>query len=211
MADSKITDLTAITAVTDTTEFAANVGGADRKVSGLQLRDYFGDSIQNQSVASQAVTAATLTYIAGSALAVPVAGLRVGTWFRWRMYLTKTAAGTAASTWHVRLGTAGTTADTAILTFTQTGLGTAVADTGYVDILAVIRGPITSSCIAVGTCVLGHDLQITGFSVRPNVIVQSTSAAFNATTASLIVGVTQTSGASQAFTYQQVVAEAKQL
>jgi len=78
--------------------------------------------LNNVSVANQVVTAATLTYLTGSAISVPAGLLRIGTIFRWTMSLTKTAAGTAANSFFVRLGTLGTTSDTAVCTFT-TGAG----------------------------------------------------------------------------------------
>lgn len=211
MSDSTINGLPAATAAFSTHEVSVNEAGTSKKVTLLQVLALNGDALGNQSTAAQSPTAATLTYIAGSNISVPVGKLRIGTRFVWRMALTKTAAGTAASVWHVRLGTAGTTADAAILTFTQTGLGTAVADTGFVNIDVTIRGPLSSLCVAAGLLQLGHDLQITGFSVRPTVALSVISGTFDATTANLIIGISQTSGASQAFTYQQVLAEAKQL
>ena len=210
MADTKISALTAATTVADANEFAINEAGTSKKVTGLLMKAYFGDSIGNQSTASQSPAAATLTYLTNSNLAVPVGKLRIGTIFKWKLSLSKTGAGTAANAFHVRLGTAGTTADAAILTFT-TGLGTAVIDNGQIEIMVTIRGPLSASCIAVGQFSFCHNLASTGHLVIPVSCIGVTSGVFNATTANLIAGLTVTSGASVAYTFLQVVGEAKNL
>ncbi|MBA3843512.1 MAG: hypothetical protein H0X39_13035 [Actinobacteria bacterium] len=175
------------------------------------MLDAFGDSLANQSTADQAVTAATLTYLTGSLISVPAAKLRVGTIFIWRLSLSKTAAGIAARAFHVRVGTLGTTADAAVLTFTQTSLPTAVADDGYIEIVATVRGPLSASCIMQGQHRLMHNGNTAGLAAVPVHVLKATSAAFNATTASLKVGLTVTTGASEALTFQQVNGEAKNL
>ena len=54
--------------------------------------------LRNFSVTSQTPAAATRTYLTGSALAIPADGLKVGTKLSWTFNMTKTAAGSAAST-----------------------------------------------------------------------------------------------------------------
>lgn len=210
MADTKISGLTAASTIVDANEFPTNEAGTSKKVTGLQLKAFFGDSLDSRSTANQTVTAATLTYLTGSAIAVPVGKLRVGTVFRWRVSLSKSAAGTAANAFHVRSGTAGTTSDAAILTFT-TGVGTAVADQGEIDIQVVIRGPLSASCVAQGLFNFSHNLQITGHLIIPTAVIAVTSGVFDATVANLIIGLSVTSGASVAYTIQQVYGEAKNL
>ena len=78
-----------------------------------------GVRIGNSSSAQQAPAAATRTYITGSALRIPQGGLKVGDRFRWVFNMAKTAAGTATSTLDIAVGTAGTTADTARVSFTK--------------------------------------------------------------------------------------------
>jgi hypothetical protein len=160
----------------------------------------------NFSTALQTPAAATRTYIIGSALAVPTGKLQVGSCFRWRFNMTKTNAGTAASTFDIAFGTAGSTADTARVSFTKPA-GTAVVDEGWVEICCVIRS-IGAAGVAVGEFTLIHNLQITGHAVIPCVAVNTISAGFDTTVASLIVGVCLTSGASDAITIQMVQAEA---
>jgi len=160
----------------------------------------------NFSVASQAPAAASRTYIVGSQIAVPVGKLQIGTMFRWVFDITKTAAGTALSTFDIAVGTAGTTADAARVSFTKPA-GTAVVDNGRIVIEAIVRGPLSASGIMVGHFNLTHNLQITGHATIPCVDVTTISAGFDVTVANLFVGVCITSGAADAITIQQVTAE----
>lgn len=168
----------------------------------------FGRS--NFSTALQTPAAATRTYITGSNISVPTSGLQIGTMFRWRFNMTKTGAGVAASTFDICFGTAGTTADTARVSFTKPA-GTGVIDEAWVDIICTIRGPLSASGIAVGQFVMTHNLAATGHAQIPVVVVNTVSSTFDVTTASLIVGVCITSGAADAITIQMVQAEAANL
>lgn len=161
----------------------------------------------NFSVTSQAPAATTRTYITGSALAMPTNKMQIGTCFRWVFDMTKTAFGSAASTFDICVGTAGTTADTARVSFTKPA-GTAVADTARVTIEAICRGPLSASGIMAGTFHMSHNLAATGHAIIPNVNVTTVSGAFDVTVAGLIVGLCITSGASDAITIQCVTAEA---
>lgn len=168
---------------------------------------YITGTLTNYSTASQAPAATTRTYITGSNLAVPAGKLQIGTMFRWRFNMTKTAAGIAASTFDICVGTAGSTADTARVSFTKPA-GTAAADEGWVDIIATVRGPLSASGVVVGEFIMSHNLAATGHAVIPIVVVNTISAGFDITVANLIVGVCITSGASDAITIQMVQAEA---
>ena len=161
----------------------------------------------NFSTASQAPAAATRTYITGSSLPIPNGGLQVGTCFEWVFSVTKTAAGTAASTYDVCVGTNGTTDDTARVSFTKPA-GTAAADQGTVRIRCICRGPIGASGVFVGQFTMTHNLSATGHATIPCVDVNTVSAAFDVSVANLIVGVCVTSGASDALTFQLVQAMA---
>lgn len=169
------------------------------------LRTAQGTYGTNNSVTSQAITAATRTVITGSAIAVPASGLQIGSTFRWRFNMTKTAAGSASSTVDIAIGTAGTTSDTAVVSFTKPA-GTAAADEGYCEVEVVIRGPLTASCVAVGEFTLIHNLAATGHAQIPCVVVNTVSSTFDATVSSLILSLCLTSGASDAITIQQVTA-----
>lgn len=176
----------------------------------LALKDDAGfikGDVFNFSSTSQAPAAATRTYITGSNIAIPTGKLQIGTMFRWKFNMTKTAAGTASSTFDIAVGTAGTTADTARVSFTKPA-GTAVVDEGTVEIIATCRGPLSASGIFVGQFSMIHNLSATGHATIPCVCVNTVSAAFDVTVANLIVGLCITSGASDAITIQLVQAEA---
>lgn len=160
----------------------------------------------NCSTAAQSPAAATRTYLAGSNILIPAGALQVGTLFRWTFDLTKTAAGTAASTYDICFGTLGTTGDTARVSFTKPA-GTAAADAGQVVITAVVRGPVGASGVVAAHFNMNHNLATTGHAVIPVVDVTTISAGFDITTPTNI-GICVTSGAADALTLQLVLAEA---
>jgi hypothetical protein len=161
--------------------------------------------ISNFSTVAQSITAATRTYITGSQIAIPATKLQIGTMFRWKLNITKTAAGTAASTFDIAFGTVGTVTDTARVSFTKPA-GTAVADEGFIEVMAIVRGPLSASGVVVGEFTLLHNLAATGHAVIPCVAVNIVSSAFDVTTPTF-AGVCITSGASDAITIQMVTAE----
>lgn len=164
-----------------------------------------GGAIRNWNTADVVANAAD-TYLTGSGLVIPAGlTLQVGTTFRWRMFMTKTAAGVAAPIWVVRVGTAGTVADAAILTFTGPAQ-TAVIDTGTVEITAVLRN-VGAAGILAGGLLLSHNLAATGFANIAQPTLQVTSAGFVTTTANLIVGVSINPGAAGVWTHQVVQSE----
>lgn len=171
--------------------------------------DYSGNPLSgivtNYSTIAQTPAATTRTYVLGSSIYLPNK-LKIGTTFRWRFNITKTAAGTAASTFDIAFGTAGTTADTAQVSFTKPA-GTAVVDEGWVDIYAVVRGPLSASGVVAGEFMMTHNLQITGHAIIPVVVVTTISSTFDVTVPTYI-GICITSGASDAITIQLVTAEA---
>jgi hypothetical protein len=182
----------------------------DSAAKQLKTKDDAGfvrGTVNNFSTASQAPAAATRTYIAGSALAIPTGKLQIGSCFRWQFTMTKTAAGTAASTFDIAVGTAGTTADTARVSFTKPA-GTAAVDEAFVEINAICRGPLSASGVFAGTFNLTHNLAVTGHALIGGLCVTTISAAFDVTGANLIVGLCITSGAADAITIQMVQAEA---
>lgn len=143
--------------------------------------------VRNTSVAAQAYTT-TEIYLTGSALAIPAHLLQVGTTLIWDIILTKTA-GTAIPVFIVRIGTAGTTSDAAIATFTGFVGPTSATDTAWVRISHIIRttGASATSQAAIR---MNHALASTGFSNLTTAVQQVAGTTFNSTTASLIAGVT---------------------
>jgi hypothetical protein len=147
------------------------------------------------------------TYLTGSNIALPSTTFPlVGTEYRCRFDVTKTAVGTATPIITVRIGTAGTTADAAILTFTF-GAGTAAIDTGLFEVRVKFRtvGSGTAA-VVVGTATLISNLTTTGLSnaVKARAAVSS---GFNSTTAGLIIGVSYNGGATAVHTVEQVTSE----
>lgn len=139
--------------------------------------------VQESSVPSTSVTASSATpqdlgagtartLVAGSLLKVPNGGLSVGSKIKYRAVITKTAAGSAASTFDVGIGLLGTTADAATVSF-GTGTQTAAIDTGVVDIEAVVTAVSATAGGVKGTMLLGHNLQATGFGPTSPVVVAS--------------------------------------
>lgn len=137
------------------------------------------------------------TYVVGSAITIPASlTLQVGSTYRIRISVNKTAAGTAAPTCIVRVGTAGTTADTAVLTFTgaaQTG----VADVGVIELVCTWRS-IGAAGVLQGTHYLTHN-SANAVGLSGTDVIEVTSAGFNTTTASLIMGVSLNYGAGITF------------
>jgi hypothetical protein len=169
-------------------------------------------TLSNRSVSTVSAGFAADTYLAGSAIALGAGGPVVGTKYRLIFDMVKTAAGTAAFVVTVRYGTAGTTADTAILTFTF-GAGTAVADTGKFELELHFRtvGSGTSA-VVVGNLKLLSFLAVTGLASTPvNVggirLITTVSSGFNSTPAGSILGVSVNGGTSFSGTNTIVAAE----
>lgn len=161
--------------------------------------------IRNFSTASQGAGFAADTYLTGSNITVPASlTLQAGTQYRCRISLSKTAAGVATPIVTVRIGTAGTTADAAIVTFTGAA-ATAAADVGFIELLVTIRS-VGAAAASQGTYTLKHNLA-SGAGLSGTDVIEQAGTAFNSTTASLIVGVSLNFGASAAVTVTQVEAE----
>lgn len=162
--------------------------------------------IRNQAVAAVTGYAAD-TYLVGSSIAIPASlTLQAGSIYRCKISLSKTAAGVAAPTLILRIGTAGTVADAAIFTLT-TAAQTAATDTGYIEVLFTVRtvgaaATSTSTVTAIHTAATGVGL---GYAVPQ--ITETAGTAFSSVTASLIVGLSLNYGASASVTTTQVDAE----
>ena len=166
--------------------------------------------ISNFSTANQTGFAAD-TYLAGSGITIPSGRPpAAGAIYRVKFDMVKTAAGTATPILIVRFGTAGTTSDTARLTFTF-AVGTAAIDTGIVDLIVHFRtvGSGTSA-VATGYCRLTHHLAATGLTTTGaagNAIILNTSGGFDSTVANSIIGVSFNGGTSFAGTNTLVQSE----
>lgn len=152
--------------------------------------------ICNFSTANQTGFAAD-TYLAGSNCAAPLSLFKAGSIYRMKFDMVKTAAGVAAPVLTIRVGTAGTTADAARLTFTF-GAGTAAIDTGVFEVRAHFRN-VGAAAVLVGICSLNHHLAATGLTstgAAGSGIILVTSASFDSTVANLQIGASFNGGAS---------------
>jgi len=163
------------------------------------------NSLRNWSTAAQGAGFATDTYVTGSAIAIPSGYPLAGTRYTCRITASKTAAGTATPIVQVRIGTAGSTADTSRCSFTFSA-GTAATDVGEFEVTAIFRS-VGSGTAAVlqGHCGLKSQ-PTTGFSSLLKG-VQTTSSGFDSTVANSIIGVSVNGGTSAAWTVQQVDAQ----
>lgn len=210
MADTKPSAFASGTpARTDLIPYIATPGGTPTNKQAT-VDTIIGKAVrQSGSAPAQAITAATDTYVTGSAIDV-ASKLQVGTILKWRIVVTKTAAGVAASVWVVRFGTAGTTSDTARLTLTSS-TQTAAIDHGVFEVTLVVTA-IGASGVVSGFVLLDHNLGATGLGgAGTTSTFQATSATFDTTVASLKAGISVNSGASAAWTVNQVFTEAYNL
>lgn len=166
-----------------------------------------GPTPSNASTASQTINAATTATLTGSLLAVPISKLKIGSVFTWDIIVSKTAAGTAANTFNVRCGTTGTSSDTSLMALALP-TATSVIDTAQITIVLTCQGPLTASGIFAGTLTMIHNLAATGFATIPCVVVSAASAAFNVTTAGLIVSLSCTTAAATVLTFTQITGQA---
>lgn len=156
-------------------------------------------SVANQSVGGD-------TYLTGSMLNIPQGKIKAGTKYRCKFNVVKTAAGTGAPVLSVRVGTAGSTADTAraALTFAAQ---TAVIDEGEFEVECVFRSAGATAVLqAFGR--LAHRLVTTGLNVTAvNTFVLNTGASFDVTGAGLKIGLSVNAPNPSAWTVSLVRAE----
>lgn len=205
MADSTVAVMTADTLFDGTEEFYLNSGGVDRKGTPATMRDYVATTEPaNASIASQSPAAGATTYLTDSVVSVPATKVRIRTTVKWRVYLSKTAASATAIGFIAKVGTAGSVADTSACTWTFS-VGTAAIDSGYVDIVFVVVGPLTSGCVSRGVAMMHHALTTTGLcaTISPAIVSAPTVVNFDATTATKI-GLAIVLGAAMVLTVQQL-------
>ena len=158
--------------------------------------------IDNGSVANQAPGAVD-AYLTDSDLLIPSVGLQIRTYLRWDISATKTAAGAVAPIWTIRLGSARTTADTAILAITGSAQ-TAAADGGVITVFATLRN-VGAAAVLQGTVSMVHNLAATGFASNAAGHVEATSAGFDSTgRAGQYFGLTVNGGTSSAWTVTRI-------
>lgn len=145
------------------------------------------------------------TYYKGMKL--PSFGMQPGMVFEWEFEATKGAAGTATPVYQIRIGAAGTTADTSRLSMTGPAQ-TAAADTANFKISVTCRS-VGASGVLRGSAYLQHNLAATGFANTPAgfSLVGATSAGFDnqaGTIGGLFIGLSVNPGASGAWVVERV-------
>ena len=164
-----------------------------------------GSGVTSASVADQAVSANSSASLAGSQLALPA--VTAGMVLRWRVVVSKTAAGTASVGFLVKLGTAGSAADATIVTFALP-VGTAAIDTAVIDVEVTVRTVGASGTFA-GSLRLTHNLTATGFATVAGVALKGTAAARDTTVSGLIASLVATTPAQTVLTFSQINGEAR--
>lgn len=155
----------------------------------------------SSSVTAQAPAASTRTYVTGSDIGpFTAAQIAVGTMIFWELDITKTAAGVATSTFDIAFGTAGSTADTARVSFTKPA-GVGNVDHCLVKIGAVVKTNSASGVVIGDFTLLDDQTGAGGFLASGKYIssLTTTSSTFDTTTATH-VGLCITTGASDAYT-----------
>jgi hypothetical protein len=206
VADSKISALTAVTTPAGSQQIPVNDGGTTKRLSLSQVNAYC-EPVSGANTAAVAPAAATDTYLSGSGLAITTSRLQAGSFYRLRGDISKTAAGTAAATFNVRFGTAGTTAD-ALLAALALGGQTAVADVGFFELLVNFR-VVGASAVVAASLSFWHQLATTGLNTTAAFArVAATSAAFNsAAAATATLGVSLNTGTGAAWTLTTIQAD----
>jgi hypothetical protein len=206
---TEVPNLAAVVTPADNDVFHLVAGGVSKKISLNQLTSYIesrGRQV-NASVAQQTWAAAD-AYLVGSDVSIPASRLQPKSVYRCRFGIAKTStAGTATPIVNIRVGTAGTTADTARATLTFAAQ-TAVADDGFIDVYCTFRtvGSGTSAVIRAEG-LLDHRLAATGLSTANTSIAVNTGAGFDSTVANLKIGCSVTWGTSFVGTTNLVQAE----
>ena len=137
------------------------------------------------------------TYMTGAQINIGTVGAwSAGMTYIARFDMTKTGAGVAGPVLTVRMGTAGTTSDTARLTLTGQAQ-TAAADTGIFEVWVTFRsvGSGTAAVIAGGFHLV-HNLATTGFTSGAQVSTNTAASSGFDSTTSNIIGVSFNGGTS---------------
>ena len=140
------------------------------------------------------------TYLAGSAIGIPTGGFVAGAKYTCIFDMVKTAAGTAAFTVNLRIGTGGgVVGDTSVASYAF-AVGTAAVDTGRFVLEAYFRtvGSGTSAVI-VGSLSCQHALAATGLITTGASgfgAVTNVSSGFDSTIAATTIGISVNGGAS---------------
>lgn len=137
---------TALTAVGT----AGQVIAANPGATALEYRTLAVGTPATATQATTSLTASSANIVSGSLFQLPTSDLAVGSRFKFTICIAKTGAGSATWTLTVKYGTAGTTSDAAIATWTS-GTNTAAIDSALLEITVNILttgSSGTANCLA---------------------------------------------------------------
>jgi lysophospholipase L1-like esterase len=201
---SKVSALPAVSTPVGTSQFPVNESGTTKRMTLSQIDAYVGP-FRRTLTTPQTISAAD-TYITDSRLVLPQSRMQAGVVYRARIVVTKTAAGTGSAVINIRVGTAGTTGDTARLTYSlpaQTG----AADVGFIEVQCTFRVVGASAVVNCWTR-FDHNLASTGWANATRGFQgEATSATFDSTAANMGIGVSFNSGSGVTGTVTQCYAE----
>lgn len=162
----------------------------------------------NAAVTAQGPGFSSDTYITNSDILVPSFGVQAMTIIRWKIWLDKTAAGTAVPVFTVRQGANRSTADTSIVTINGSA-NTAAADDGVFEVAVVVQSVSATGTISVSLA-LDHNLAATGLASNASASNSGVSAAFdNSNLGGRYIGLSLNAGASAEWTIRTVQVEAR--
>jgi hypothetical protein len=191
---------------TPTWPTTAGTAGYTMRSDGTNVASYPQD-MMNSATAVQLSVSTSDIYITGSSIVVAAGDFKLKGQYRCVFDMTK-SAGTGIPVITLRVGTAGTTSDPAILTFTLPAAGTSVADTGVFEIIATWK--IVGASAAIGGILRAQKNTTTAAGLWGTIsdaltIVPAISSSFNSTAATTI-GVSFNGGT--AFAGSSAVAQA---
>jgi len=161
---------------------------------------HYGVLSRNSSTGTVSPNAAD-TYITNSGLLIPSFGMKAGQMYRWTMTVTKTAAGTAAAIYQVRIGSAQTTADTSRASATATTAQTAAVSSGIIIVQCHVRSVSATGQLVVGVGVTSNNAGLgSGITNLPSTFD-------NTALSGLYVGLSINPGASGVWTIDSVHSE----
>jgi hypothetical protein len=180
---------------------------AGTKASPVWVSTLSGQQAKSNFSTAQATGFAADTYLLGSSIAAPTTGFVAGQRYQCKFDMVKTAAGTAAFTATLRIGTLGTVADASIASLAF-AVGTAAVDSGIFIVDAYFRtvGSGTSA-VVVAEITCNHALAATGLITTGAAgfgQISAVSSGFDSTIASTIIGLSINGGASFAGTNNYV-------
>jgi hypothetical protein len=209
VADSKVSDLTAASALDGTELVPVVQAAASKKATIDQIVTMLGGrEADNAAIVTPAAGFAADTYLVGSAVAIPNGKLKAGTKYRLQFHVTKTAAGSAAPVVILRIGTLGTTGDSAKLTFTFAA-GTAAIDSGIFELTITFNSVGSgTSAVVEGVCELRKNTitaaGLVATAVANITVAPAASAGFDSTVSGLIIGASYNGGAAAVHTVRNV-------